>query len=69
MTWNYRVVRHPDGTLSIHEAYYAAPYHRTPRSISKDPVRFWGADREELAEALRLAAKALAAPALNWEDF
>ena len=22
MTWNYRVVRHPDGTLALHEAYY-----------------------------------------------
>lgn len=36
--WSYRVLRHPDGALGIHEVFYDDD--GTPHSCSTEPVGF-----------------------------
>lgn len=44
MTWNYRVLRHEDGSLALHEVYYDKAGR--PRGFTRDPVGF-AVDAEE----------------------
>jgi hypothetical protein len=48
-TWNYRVLRHPDGSLSLHEVYYEAG---RPVRYTADPVYF-AVDEDEGLAGLR----------------
>jgi hypothetical protein len=38
MTWNYRVIRHKEGHLALHEVYYNEAGQ--PRAYSQQPVTF-----------------------------
>lgn len=38
MTWNYRVIRHEDGSLALHEVYYR--HDGTPWALTDDPAGF-----------------------------
>jgi hypothetical protein len=40
MTWNYRVLRHPDGHLALHEVYYDKA--GKPISYTARPIHFAG---------------------------
>lgn len=49
MTWNYRIVRHADGSLALHEVYYDS--EGTPSARSSEPT-FFVVDEEEGSEGL-----------------
>jgi hypothetical protein len=54
MDWTYRIIRHPDGTFALHEAFYD---NRRLSSITAEPVvdaRYDSPDelREDLANML-----------------
>ena len=38
MTWNYRVIRHEEGHLALHEVYYDDD--GKPNGVTKEPVTF-----------------------------
>lgn len=70
MSWHYRVLRHPDGWLAVHEVH--CDEAGQPTSCSTDPVTF-GADADEGLEgvtgSLRMAlADAERRPILNFTD-
>jgi hypothetical protein len=44
MSWNYRIVRHPNGDLALHEVYYDEAGR--PDGVTAAPVGF-AADAEE----------------------
>jgi hypothetical protein len=50
MSWNYRILRHQDGTLALHEVHY--DQHGRPRAYTAEPTRFV-VDADEGAEGLR----------------
>ncbi len=67
MTWNYRAVRHPDGYVALHEAYY----DKDGRIVnwSQNPVRFGGDDLAELISSLEAALKDVKdRPIVDWES-
>ena len=44
MTWNYRIVRHPQGWLALHEVYYGEDGQ--PNGYTENPASF-GANEDE----------------------
>ncbi len=46
MSWNYRLVRHVDGTYGVHEVYY--DNDGTPNGMSMDSVRLGSFDYDEV---------------------
>ena len=70
MSWHYRVLRHPEGRLALHEVY--CDEAGKPHSYTTEPVSF-GADEEEgldgIVGALEMALQdARARPILNTSD-
>ncbi len=55
--WNYRVLRHSDGTLAIHEVHYEDVDR--PTGCTVNPASFVGDDVAELRRVLELATCAL----------
>lgn len=49
MTWNYRVMRHADGSIAMHEVYYDD--NGKPEHWSKEPTTFIG-DGDDALEQL-----------------
>ena len=45
MTWNYRLVKHNDGTHGIHEVFYDDDGN--PDGMSMDPIRLGSFDYED----------------------
>lgn len=63
MTWSYRIVRHKDGHLGLHEVYYnkaGEPWSRT-----EDPCSF-GADKEDGPESVVTSLKMALKDAETW---
>jgi hypothetical protein len=56
-TWNYRVIRHADGSLALHEVYYDA----TGRAVAmtENPVSFGVTEEETQADLIRTLDRAL----------
>jgi len=56
MSWNYRIIHHPDGHYALHEVFY--DNSGRPTAMTEEPVAFI-ADAEEgprgVVEALRIA--------------
>lgn len=74
MWWNHRVVRHPNGTLMIHEAYYTAPPNTdpalaVPHSITERGVEVVGEDIDGLRETLQRMLRCLDKPVLDSSNF
>ena len=70
MTWNYRVVRHPDGTLALNEAYYDDA--GALKAATAEPISFV-ADPDEgldgIVRSLEMAfADAKRHPVLDWTE-
>jgi hypothetical protein len=68
--WNYRMLRHPDGRLAVHEVFFDDDGR--PWAATKDPISF-EADADEslddLADDLEHALAAVrSAPVLDWSD-
>lgn len=70
MSWNYRIIRHPEGSLALHEVHYDDA--GTPRAVSARPASFatdFGDDDtqrlEDLRGSLTLAAGAFEKPVLD----
>lgn len=66
MAWNYRVLKHPDGFLAVHEVYYT---NNNPDSCTVEPIDLSGDDLKHLKSILKGVQKALEKPILNYEDF
>jgi hypothetical protein len=71
MTWHYRVLRHPDGTLALHEVY--CDEAGRPNRYTAQPVSF-AVDADEGAEALLQAMRcalndATTRPILDTDSF
>jgi hypothetical protein len=70
MTWNYRVVRHPDGTLTLHEAYYDDAGRL--KAATAGPISFVADPDEGLDGIVRSLEMALADanrhPVLDWAE-
>jgi hypothetical protein len=71
VTWNHRLIRHPDGYLALHEVYYDEAGE--PNKYTADPAVFV-VDEEEGANALFEAMKraldsALHTPVLDVASF
>lgn len=66
-SWNYRVLRYSDGSLGIHEVYYDEG--GKPSMCTVDGVSGAGEDIDELRRDLKLMAKALEKPILEYEYF
>lgn len=62
MHWNYRVVRHEDGTLVIHEVYYAPD--GTPELMTVNPSYPMADSLPALRDRLGDYASALMKPVL-----
>lgn len=67
--WNYRVVKHADGTHAIHECYYGQRGDDIPHSITERPVWPVGDDLVTLRADLERMLRALAAPVLDDASF
>ena len=65
--WNYRLLRHGDDYLAIHEVYYNADGH--PKSVTERPVGIVGDDVEEVRRVLEMMARSLGEPVLDYESF
>lgn len=65
--WNYRVLRHHDGSLAIHEVFYDGD--GKPESCSKGPTGFVGDSLDELASVLKRAERALREEPLEYASF
>jgi hypothetical protein len=71
MSWHYRVLRHPDGSLALHEVF--CDKAGKPQSYTDKPIGF-GADEEEglagIIGGLEMALKdARERPILNMDQF
>ena len=67
MSWNYRVLRHADGALAIHEVFYGED-KATPHSCTEDPVGVVGDDIADLTATLGMMGRALMRPILAYEE-
>ena len=66
MTWNYRIVRHADGNLALHEVYYDDSGWPTNRTA--EPISF-ACDAEEgtagIISSLQMALRDARQPVLD----
>jgi hypothetical protein len=62
MSWHYRILRHPDGTLALHEVY--CDEAGRPNRYTEQPVSF-SVDADEGADALVDAMKLALHDAIN----
>ncbi len=62
MSWHYRLLRHPDGGLALHEVY--CDEQGRPNRYTADPVSF-AVDREEGAETLLWSMRRALEDAVN----
>jgi hypothetical protein len=60
--WNYRAVRHPDGTLLIHEVYYESGH---PIAMTENGAAVLGETVGELRCVLAMMEQGLAQPILD----
>jgi len=51
-TWNYRILRYPEGDYGLHEVYYTDD---VPDSWTVGPKSFHGDEPEDIIKALELA--------------
>ena len=65
--WNYRVMRHADGSVAIHEVHYDD--NGEPHAWTLEPTGFSGDSIEELRSALALAERGLQEKILDHESF
>lgn len=72
-TWNYRVIRHEDGSLGIHEVHYE---NGVPHSMTADPTgamsvpdNVGDATIDGLRDVLYSMRRALGEPILHAKDF
>jgi hypothetical protein len=65
--WNYRVLKHSDGTVAIHEVFYGDD--GKPHSCSAEPTGFVGDSLEDLQSGFELARRGLAEGVLDYESF
>ncbi len=63
MTWNLRVMRYADGTLGVHEVYYAG---KKVTGWTESPTAVAGETVEELRSYLKMVKRALDAPILDY---
>lgn len=57
MTWNYRVIRHPDGSHAVHEVYYDE--NGRPKAATVRPVSLTIPDDAEFSELIWMLETAL----------
>lgn len=55
MTWNYRLLKYPHGSVAVHEVYYDDDGEIY--AYTEDPVSFGGNDKEDAIRGLELALK------------
>jgi len=73
MSWNYRIIRHPDASevhgccYAIHEVFYDDKDN--PTSMTENPVGVVSSTVYGLSEVLDMMRKASTLPVLNVEDF
>jgi hypothetical protein len=65
--WNYRVLRHTDGSIAIHEVHYDDS--GKPHACTEEPTGFAGDSLEELRSELALAERGLQEKILDYESF
>ena len=70
--WNYRVIKHWDGTLQIHEVHYDADGRNNGAeiavSMSEKPSVVIGDDVDEMKSVIEKMKEALDKPALSAKD-
>jgi hypothetical protein len=66
VNWNYRVMRHTDGTLAIHEVFYDDG-EEVPNGCTVDPVGVLGDDIGDLEATLDVMRLSLLRPVLEYE--
>jgi hypothetical protein len=69
MSWNYRVVQHPNGEFYIHEAFYNKRGDKKPHSITENGIKPFGGTLSELKGDLAYMVEALKKPVLKYKDF
>jgi hypothetical protein len=62
--WNYRLMRHSDGTLAVHEVYYDEA--GDVEGWAHEPTNFVGETRQDVHNALQWALQDIEAPVLDW---
>ena len=67
MSWNYRVMRYPDGYLGIHEVYYDDG-EGTVNGYTVEAVPVSGEDKEAIQSTLQMMLAALDKPTLDYEE-
>lgn len=66
MTWNYRVIRHYDGTLALHEVFYTDT--GMVNMYSENPTSFLSDSIEGLSSVLEMAKAALSKSIIDIKD-
>ncbi len=64
--YGYRLVRHPDGTHYVHEAYY--DYREGLLGIARKPAEPCGDTTEGVDEVLQMMKDAVREPVLRYAD-
>jgi hypothetical protein len=67
MTWNYRVIRHDDGQLAIHEVHY--DQYGAADMVTATPVGIWGDDIQGVRRHIARFVTATMKPILDYEQF
>lgn len=65
--WNYRVLRHVDGSFAVHEVHYGDD--GKPHACTEEPTGFVGDSLDDLRSALALAERGLREKILDYESF
>jgi hypothetical protein len=64
--WNYRLIKHSDGTFGLYEVYYDDVGN--VETYTTEPCSFVSDTPESMRDILNMAAEALTKPVLNMED-
>ncbi len=66
VSWNYRVLRHADGTVAVHEVYYD---NGSPVSCTEKPDALYERDLDALRRTVAAVTRALDEPVLEYDSF
>ena len=71
MSWNYRIIRHGNGSYALHEVYYDD--YGNPEMYTTEPITFVADSDEDPGVIARMLAQAqldvLSLPVLDQSDF
>jgi len=67
MSWNYRIMKYPEGGFGIHEVFYDDG-EGTVNGYTVEPVSCTGMDMEDIRGAYKMMADAFDKDTLDWEN-